>query len=123
VAVTFCDTPPTGVERIASAAPAGCSYWKLAAEGACFFTTAEDHLNCPIGAYTHGAQLTAEAQAQLEGMINKMVGIQYLRMEEVERIPKRREPLRFVTYAPLSKAQGVPEVVFFGAMRDRWCSW
>ena len=65
----------------------------------------------PIGAYTHGAPLTAEAERQLEGMIQKMVGIQYLRMEEVAGIPKRNKPLRFVVYAPLAKTPTVPDVV------------
>jgi uncharacterized protein (DUF169 family) len=111
VAVTFCDTVPQGVERIASAAPAGCSYWKIAADGAVFYTTVDDHLNCPIGAYTHGAELPTEAQGQLQGMIEKMVGIQYLRMEEVPGIPRRHQQMRYVVYAPLSKAQGTPDVV------------
>ena len=113
VAITFCEAPRAGIERIASAAPAGCAYWKLAADGQVFYTAAADHLNCPIGAYTHGAPLTGEPQGQLEEMIQKMVGIQYLRVEEVAGIPKRKEPLRFVVYAPLSKAQGTPDVVLF----------
>ena len=111
VAVTFLEAAPAGVPRVPSAAPAGCSYWKMAAEGAVFYTTGEDHLNCPIGAYTHGAELTAEAQSQLQGMLGQMVGLQYLKMEEVPGIPRREQPLRFAMYAPLSKAEGVPDVV------------
>ena len=111
VAITFTDTAPDGIHRIATPAPAGCSYWKLAADGQVFYTVGEDHLNCPIGAYTHGVDLTADVQGQLEGMIHTMVGIQYLRMEDVAGIPKRTEPLRFVSYAPLSKASGTPDVV------------
>jgi uncharacterized protein (DUF169 family) len=111
VAVTFCEAVPEGIERVAAAAPAGCSYWKLAAQGAVFYTAVDDHLNCPIGAYTHGADLTAEAQGQLQGMIHTMVGLQYLRMDEVPGIPRRSQPLRYVVYAPLSKAEGVPDVV------------
>jgi uncharacterized protein (DUF169 family) len=113
VAVSFCDTRPAGAERIASAAPAGCAYWKLAADGEVFYTVREDHLNCPIGAYTHGAELDADSKGQLEGMIGKMVGIQYLRMDEVGGIPKRKDALHFVLYSPLSKAQEVPDVVLF----------
>lgn len=111
VAVTFSDTAPAGVARVGKAAPAGCAYWKLAADGEVFYTIVEDHLNCPIGAYTHGAELSAATQGQLEGMIGKMVGIQYLRMEDVAGIPTRKQPLHFVYYAPLSKAEGVPDVV------------
>jgi uncharacterized protein (DUF169 family) len=111
VAVTFSQTRPAGVERIATAAPAGCMYWRLAAEGATFYTEAADHLNCPIGAYTHGAELPSEAQGQLQEMVETMVGLQYLRMAEVPGIPRRREPLRIVTYLPLSKAKNLPDVV------------
>src|SRR5687767_2689874 len=111
VAVTFSDTAPEGIERVAAAAPAGCSYWKLAATGDTFYTTVDDHLNCPIGAYTHGAELTSDVRGHLEEMIEKMVGIQYLRMDEVPSIPRRNEPLRYVVYAPLSKAQGNPDVI------------
>lgn len=111
VAVTFCDAAPAGMERIGSAAPAGCSYWKLAAEGQAFYTAADDHLNCPIGAYTHGAELPSQTQGQLQDMIGKMVGIQYLKMEEVPAIPRRDQPLRFAVYAPLSKTPGTPGTV------------
>lgn len=111
VAITFCDTPPAGIERIDSPAPAGCAYWKLAAEGNVFYTIGEDHLNCPIGAYTHGAELTPDAQNQLASTLDMMVGIEYLRMEEVPGVPKRTEPLRCVIYAPLAKAQGMPDAI------------
>jgi uncharacterized protein (DUF169 family) len=111
VSVTFCDTPPVGTPRVGQAAPAGCAYWKLAAQGQTFYTAAADHLNCPIGAYTHGAELTPEANAQLNGLIEQMVGIQYLKMEEVSGIPHRVQPLRYAVYAPLSKTEGTPDVV------------
>lgn len=111
VAVTFRDTPPAGVSRISPAAPAGCGYWKTAAEGSAFYTTGEDHLNCPVGAHTFHAELTPEAQQQLSGMLETMVGLQYLKMEEVPGIPRREQPLRVAEYAPLSKAEGVPDAV------------
>jgi len=111
VAVTFRDDPPEGMERVGTAAPAGCAYWKLAAAGKAFYTAAEDHLQCPIGAYTHGAELSPAVQGELEGTIGKMVGMQYLRMEEVAGIPRRNQPLRFVVYTPLSAAAAQPDVV------------
>ena len=124
VAVTFCDAAPAGVPRIASAAPAGCAYWKAAAEGAAFHTTGEDHLNCPIGAYTHGAELTAEAHSQLEGMLKTMVGLEYLKMAEVPGIPRREEPLRVAVYSPLSKTEGTPDVVLLrGTPRQMMLLW
>jgi uncharacterized protein (DUF169 family) len=54
VAVAFTATRPEGVPRVAKAGPAGCAYWKQAAEGAVFYTEAADHHNCPVGSFTHG---------------------------------------------------------------------
>jgi uncharacterized protein (DUF169 family) len=111
VAVTFRDDQPAGINRVASAAPAGCAYWKLAAEGAIFFTTGDDHQNCPIGAYTHGVELAGGGAQQLNDMISTMVTLQYIRSDEVPEIPHKTTPSRFIVYAPLSKADGTPDVV------------
>jgi uncharacterized protein (DUF169 family) len=111
IAIRFFDSPPPGIPRVSTAAPAGCAYWKLAAEGELFYTETADHLNCPIGAYTHGAELAPDVQEQLQGTIETMVGLRYLRMEEVAGIPRREQPLRVVVYSPLSRAIGTPDVV------------
>ena len=50
-----------------------------------FYTEAADHYNCPVGSYTHGVELPAERAAELEGVVGTMVGLQYIRMEEVPR--------------------------------------
>jgi uncharacterized protein (DUF169 family) len=111
VTITFRDTAPRDMERVAAPAPAGCSYWKLAADGDAFYTLEQDHLNCPIGAYTHGVELTPKIEAELQGMIGKMGALQYLKEEEVPGIPRRRQALRAVVYAPLSKTEGTPDIV------------
>ena len=51
VAITFVDTPPAGVPRVAAAEPAGCGYWRRAAAGEVFFTVADDHKRCPVRAH------------------------------------------------------------------------
>jgi fumarate hydratase subunit alpha len=66
VAVTFTATAPAGVPRVAQAGPAGCAYWKQAAEGAVFYTEAADHYNCPVGSFTHGIALPPERARELE---------------------------------------------------------
>jgi uncharacterized protein (DUF169 family) len=55
--------------------------------------------------------MPAETQGQLGGMIEKMVGLQYIKMEDVSGIPRRTDPLRYVVYAPLSKTEWTPDVV------------
>src|SRR6266478_4828804 len=92
VAVAFRAAAPAGVGRVEQAGPAGCAYWRWAAEGRIFYTEAADHYNCPVGAYTHGVALPAERARELEGVVGTMVGLQYIRMEEVQALPRRTEP-------------------------------
>src|SRR6185436_18860199 len=88
VAISFRPTAPEGVRHIQASGPSSCSYWKLAAEGATFYTDAADHFNCTIGAYTHNVDMPPEKGKELESMIGEMVKLQYLRMEEVLTIPR-----------------------------------
>jgi uncharacterized protein (DUF169 family) len=111
VAVTFRDKAPAGVPRIDAAAPSSCTYWKLAAEGKTFYTEAAHHANCPIGAYTHGVDLTAETKKELEGVVATMITLGYLRGEEVPGIPRRPGSFGVAIYAPLAKAKGAVDVV------------
>jgi len=110
VAVSFRDEAPSDVDRIQNAAPAGCSYWKLAAEGKAFYTEAGDHYNCPIGAYTHGVALPEEKSKELESVMSMMVNLKYIKMEEVPHIPHRTEPFSVAVYSPLSQASE-PDVI------------
>jgi uncharacterized protein (DUF169 family) len=111
VAVAFRVAAPAGVGRVERAAPAGCAYWKSAAEGAVFYTEAADHYNCPVGAHTHGVELPPGRAAELEGVVGTMVGLEYIRMEEVAALPRVTEPFRVAVYAPLAKAPVPPDVV------------
>jgi uncharacterized protein (DUF169 family) len=111
IAIAFTELPPAGLARITSPAPAGCAYWKLAAEGGAFYTEAEDHFGCPVGAHTHNAALPPEKQTELQGLVGTMVQLEYIRMEEIPQIPQRRQPLAFTSYAPLDRAGFPPDVV------------
>ncbi|MCI0460988.1 MAG: DUF169 domain-containing protein [Gemmataceae bacterium] len=111
VALTFQATPPANVPRVATAGPSGCTYWKRAAEGQVFYTEAPDHYQCPIGAYTHGIDLPPEQAKELEGVVGTMVGLGYLRPEEVPTIPRRQERFGVALYAPLTAAPSEPDVV------------
>ena len=111
VAVAFLETAPEGVPRVDVAAPSGCTYWKYAAEGRTFYTEASDHYGCPIGAHTHGIDLPEETAKELEGLVGTMVELEYIRMEEVEGIPRRQEPFGVAVYSPLADATFEPDVV------------
>jgi uncharacterized protein (DUF169 family) len=115
VAVAFRDRPPEGLPRVEHTGPSGCTYWKLAAEGRSFYTEARDHHECPIGAYTHGVELPPEKAKELEALIGTMVGLSYLRPEEVPSIPRREEPFGVVLYGPWPGAPFEPEVILVRA--------
>ncbi len=111
VAIKFQDSAPDGVLRIESAALAGCTYWKTAADGHTFFTEASDHFGCPIGSYTHGIDLPVETAKELEGLVGTMVQLEYINLAEVPGIPRRGEPFGVAIYAPLTTAAFAPDVV------------
>ncbi|MBA0915454.1 MAG: DUF169 domain-containing protein [Nitrospira sp.] len=111
VAIAFRDAVPDGLSRVATPAPAGCGYWKLAAEGKMFYTEASDHYTCPVGAHTHGVDLPQHVATELNGLVQTMVGMQYLTMADIPTIPRRQGPFHFALYAPLTTATFTPDVV------------
>jgi len=113
VAVGFLASPPAGVARVNRAAAAGCAYWKLAAEGQTFYTTSDDHQNCPVGAHTHGVALTPAKKEELNALVTTMVQLQYLSSEEVPGIPHLPEPMQVAAYAPADQATFPADVVIF----------
>ena len=111
VSITFVETAPPGVPHVSVVEPAGCGYWRRAAAGEVFFTVADDHKGCPVGAHTHNVTLSPAEQQELMGMVQTMVGLSYLKMEEVPQIPTRRTPLQVAVYAPLASAPVPADVV------------
>lgn len=111
VGIAFLSAAPAGVSRVERPGPAGCAYWKLAAEGGVFYTEAADHYNCPVGSYTHGVELPAERSAELQQVIGTFVSLQYIRMEEVPTLPRLTQPFGVAVYSPLAKAPVDPDVV------------
>jgi len=111
VAITFRSSAPAGIAHVAAREPAGCGYWRRAAAGEVFYTDADDHKRCPVGAHTHGVQLSANEAKELEGLVKTMVELEYLSMDEVPSIPTRKEPFGVAVYAPIDRAPLPPDVV------------
>lgn len=111
VGIAFREQPPSGVPRVSTSALAGCEYWKLAAEGQVFYTEAEDHYACPVGAHTHGVELPSAVAENLQGLVQTMAALHYLKPEEVALIPSRRDPFRIAVYAPYDRMPCEPDVV------------
>src|SRR4051812_17340122 len=111
VAVAYLDSPPDGSERFTGSVPSGCTFWSLAASGRTFYTVPSDHLNCPIGSYTHAIDLPAARAAELEQTLSFMSGVGYVRLEEVPSIPRLPKTPAVTYYAPLAQTIVHPDVV------------
>jgi uncharacterized protein (DUF169 family) len=111
VAITFVDAPPAGVPHLTSTEPAGCGYWRRAADGEVFYTVADDHKHCPVGAHTHNVTLSPEEKGELMALLGTMADVKYLKLEEVPQIPTRQTPLQVAVYAPLDAAPMSPDLV------------
>lgn len=111
VAVCLTDAVPEGVPLHAGRAPAGCVFWQEAARGA-FATVAADHELCAVGVYTHNlAQPSAAYEGELTSVLKVMAGMEYVREEDVARIPVMKRPVSHVVYAPLAQTPLPPDVV------------
>jgi len=113
VAIAFMAAPPPGLPRVDRALPAGCAYWKQASEEGGFYTTAEDHYGCTVGAFTHNVTLPDEKSQELQSVVGTMVSLEYLSGDEVPSIPRRQAPMQIAAYAPLADATFTPDVVVF----------
>jgi uncharacterized protein (DUF169 family) len=111
IAISFRETAPAGIDHVARREPAGCGYWRRAAAGEVFYTDADDHKLCPVGAHTHNVALSPSEAEELQGLVHTMVGLEYLTMDDVARIPRRAQPFGFAVYSPLDRALLPPDVV------------
>src|SRR5688500_11339520 len=113
VAVTFREIAPAGVAKFTGTQPSGCSFWRIAAGGQTFYTIPSDHYNCPIGSHTHNLALPQDRAQELDQTLAFMVGIGYIKMEEIPSIPRLPLPPGVVIYAPLADTPLEPDVVLF----------
>jgi uncharacterized protein (DUF169 family) len=113
VAVTFLDAEPSGISKFAGTQPAGCSFWRLAAEGQSFYTVPADHFNCAVGAFTHSIHLPSDRGHETEATLRVMFDLGYVRPEEVLSIPRLPKEPAAVVFASLGDTPVAPSVVLF----------
>ena len=111
VAVAYLDAPPAGVRKFEGTEPSGCSFWRLAAAGASFYTVAENHFNCAVGAYTHNISLSSAREKETEQTLKMMFDLGYVKPEEVPQIPRLPKAPAVIAYAPLGDATFEPDLV------------
>ena len=111
VAIAFCDVVPDDVPMFEGVVPAGCAFWSQATSRT-FATAARDHALCAIGIHTHNLSGAAASQPEeLHASLKAMMGLDYLREEEIPAIPVMPRPLAHALYGPLADFPIQPEVV------------
>jgi hypothetical protein len=79
VAVSFLDGLLVDVRKFDGTEPSGCSFWRLAADGAIFYTVPENHFNCAVRAYTHNIALSSELEKETEQTLKMMFDLGYVK--------------------------------------------
>ena len=118
VAVCLADEIPAGVERWSGRIPAGCRFWQEAATRV-FATSAGDHDLCSIGLYTHGLEMSPQAQTDLGDALKVFAGLTYVREQDVAAIPVLASKSKYVIYGPLAQTPIEPDVVLLFVRADQ----
>ena len=115
IAIAFCDVVPKDVPDFDGVVPAGCAFWQEAATHT-FATSARDHELCSIGIHTHNMSETPASQPdELQASLQAMIGLDYVREEEVAAIPVMQREAKHALYGPFADFPVDPEVVFLFA--------
>ncbi|MEI9976565.1 MAG: DUF169 domain-containing protein [Ignavibacteriota bacterium] len=118
IAITFLDAPPEGVAKFSGAMPSSCSFWRIAAGGDTFYTVPSDHLNCPIGGYTHNT-LTEDRMPELQQTLGLMSDIGYIRSGGDSGRISSLFDAQVVLYGPLADSPVAPSVVLVSGKPGR----
>ena len=111
IAVAFPDAVPDGVPEFDGTVPAGCVFWEEAAART-FATTAGHHALCSIGIHTHHLSGAPASQPEeLGAALEAMMGLDYVREEEVAAIPVLGREAKHAVYGPLCEFPLDPDVV------------
>ena len=115
IAVAFRDAVPDGVPEFDGSVPAGCVFWQEAARRT-FSTSAGHHALCSIGIHTLNlSQAPASQPAELQSALEAMMGLDYVREEEVAAIPVVQREVQHAIYGPLADFPTDPDVLLLFA--------
>ncbi len=110
VGLAFVAEPPAGIARLDEAVPSACALWTRAERGS-FFASAEQHLNCPIGAMTMGLEMPDETQQTLMGLVETMCAERYISPDEPPALPSVPGAKAGIVYGPLAELPIHPDVL------------
>jgi uncharacterized protein (DUF169 family) len=115
IAIAFSDQVPPHVPAFDGTVAAGCSFWEKAAEKT-FVTSAGDHALCSIGIYTHNLADAPDSQPQeLQGSLEAMMGLDYVREDEIAALPVLKSQPKHAIYGPLDGFPMDPDLVLLFA--------
>lgn len=100
-------SPPAADGR-SGRVPAGCVFW-FEATSKSFTTVAQDHANCSVGSVTHGLATFSDVADNLD--VAEMVASGWVTPDMVPKIPVVASKPSRISYAPLSLAPFLPDVV------------
>ncbi len=111
IAVCITDSIPNGVSAFQGKVPGGCVFWQEAAQGA-FATSTLDHEMCAVGVHTHHmATPSPDYPNELQAVLKVMADMDYVREDDVPRIPVLEKESKHVIYAPLAASPLPPDAV------------
>lgn len=118
VGIALTEAPPEWVPHAPGPVPAGCGFWRLAAEGV-FWTEAADHAGCPIGVLTMGFEASPEQQEEAGRLVAEMESLGYLAAGEAASLPTVPGPARYVVYGRLDRLPLPPDAVLVMATAEQ----
>jgi len=102
VGMSFVEDVPQSIEHTATRVPSACTFWRLAEQGV-FYSTAEDHQECPIGMMTMGFAMPESAQQRAQALVETMASVHYFSPSEVSALPVVKKPHQHVIYGRLDQ--------------------
>lgn len=102
IALAFVQEQPPGIASTEAVVPSSCAFWRRAEEEV-FYAPAAAHYNCPLGAMVMGFPLPDAQMQQLQSDVQTMCQLNYVREEEVPRVPKMPRPSSGIVYGPLRR--------------------
>jgi uncharacterized protein (DUF169 family) len=110
VAVSFLDSPPSGVKKNTENVPSGCVFWIRGFKDS-FYTDRKDHANCNIGSFTHGFLAPKDVSLDACVDINLFNQTGYFPASEFGGVPRMSKAPNYVAYGPLDRIDFEPDVV------------
>jgi uncharacterized protein (DUF169 family) len=116
ISLSFTDSVPSSLPAHAGRAPAGCQFWRDAANIS-FATSSSDHALCAVGSYTHNLDLSPAEQSELQESLTVFGSLGYVTADDLPLIPVLNHRPKHVIYASLAESPLPPKVVllFCGA--------